>query len=142
MLTSQPFTRTTDYRDQLTQELARRKARNRAYSARAFARHLGINKTSLCDAMARRRHLSVAAAKKIAEPLAMTPGEVEVMLLQIRGIGPERFDTSFVRIEQDVFELIAGWRHYAILSLAEIAGTSADAGTVARRLGIPTPIAR
>ena len=128
-----------DYRQLLAAELMRRRSRNSLYSIRAFAKGLGLSKTTLADVLAGRRHLSRRNAEHVAARLSLSPAELQQMLDQIRPASRPR--TEFLTLEEDRFSLIADWYHYGILSLAETRDNFADAAAVARRLGIPTGIA-
>ncbi len=131
-----------DYREWIGREYSARKARNPRYSIRAFARLLGVSKTSLAAVLAGKRHLSERAALRVAEKLGFSKKRVDEMVSRIRGDGPERFDSQFLPVEDDVFRLIADWHHYAILSLAETAEASSEPAWVAARLGLRVPVAR
>lgn len=74
------------YQRWLVDELLERKTRNAGYSIRAFARDLGVNKSSLADVLAGKQHLSARSAQKVAEVLEWSPTRTRKMLLELRGL--------------------------------------------------------
>src|SRR4051812_48484431 len=101
MQASPKFAPDSDYRELIAHAFRARKARNPRYSVRAFAKFLGVSKTSLAAVIARERHLAEAAALRIAGCLGFTEPQIVAMLSQIRGSGPERFDCRFHTLESD-----------------------------------------
>src|SRR5687768_10612040 len=63
------------YRECLTRELSQRLKQNAQYSMRAFARSLDVPVSSVSRALAGKRTISVAVAKKIASALNLSPLE-------------------------------------------------------------------
>ena len=107
-----------DYRFLLREEFSHRKGRNRRYSVRAFAKFLGVSKTSLADTLALRRHLSKKSAFKVCDRLCFSPALIQDVLKAIaRERNSQNHSASFHAIDDDVFSLISDWFHYAILSL-------------------------
>ncbi|HLE09860.1 MAG: hypothetical protein A2504_10915 [Bdellovibrionales bacterium RIFOXYD12_FULL_39_22] len=128
----------TNYcREILRQELSDRKRKNSMYSLRAFARDLGIGSTSLSDALANKRRISKRNIQKIANKLALTPSQVDVIMNETKE-NYNRNDAELERLqmEEDTFRLIADWYYLAILNLAKLADNQADKGWVAARLAI------
>ena len=133
-----------DFRTTLSCELARRQARNPAYSLRAFARALGVSATTLSEALAGHRGLVPRTATQIAHRLGLAPDEHAAFLLSALG-GVERrrpivaggkADPAYDDLDVDRFKMVADWYHFAILSLAKLAANAADPAWIAARLGI------
>lgn len=123
-------------RECIVEEFRQRKLHNSLYSLRAFARDLGIGKSSLCDFFVEKRLLSKKNVQKVAKKLGLTPLQVKT----INGAEPdpaaaEKNNKQLV-LEEDLFRLIADWYYLAILNLAKIPSHSAKPAWIARRLGI------
>ncbi len=63
----------------LETEFEKRKKLNTIYSIRAFARDLGIGKTTISDVLAGKRKLSRANSKKLFESLSITENETDYL---------------------------------------------------------------
>lgn len=78
---------TTDkpsYRKLLQDEFAQRQEKNGSYSVRAFAKHLGVNKTTLAEVLTFRRHLSPKNAQRVFEKLQWQNDVISFALEEIR----------------------------------------------------------
>jgi len=125
------------YREKLLHELNQRKARNPAFSLRAFSRQLGISTATLSQVLSGKRDLSKKNAIKVAERLQLTPVEFEIMMREISGKPDHRSEElAHLQLEEDRFRTIADWFHFALLSLARLKGIRADENIIASRLGI------
>lgn len=139
--TVKPVAPPGDYRSFLQQELIRRQKNNPRYSIRCFANSLGLSKTALASVLAEKRHLSRKNAAKVASALAFPPDQRRSMLAEIFELEiTERSPT--VVLEEDVFQVIADWYHYAILSLAKLRHCRSDPRWVAAKIGITSLEAR
>lgn len=123
----------------LLNELTRRVERNPRYSARAFAKSLGISHTLLSLILSGKRRVSKKLLKKMVGTLSISADDV--LALQIQGrvpppIDEDIADVEYKQISLDTFNLLADWQHYAILSLMELPNAKLDARWIARRLGI------
>ena len=125
------------YRERLLKELNRRKAQNPAFSLRAFARSLGVSTTALSQVISGKRDFSRQNASRVAEKLRLTPSEYDAMMREIGGIPDyDGEELKHLRLEDDRFQLIVDWFHFAILSLARLPGVRAEAKHLAERLGV------
>jgi len=131
-----------DYRTILQQEYLARKERNKSYSLRAYSKQLGISKTALVEVMAQKRNLSSKNALKVAERLGLSPDVTKRMLTDIRGLRSPNLDSTYQTLDEDSFNVISEWYHYAILNLAKLKRHKADPYWVGRRLGITSLEAR
>lgn len=133
------------YRLTLLEVLEERRARNPAYSLRAFAGSCGVSPATMSQILSGKRPLTVKSAKRIAERLALAPDERSRL---VRSAGPKRAERedralgAREEIDLDRFKAIADWHHYAILSLSELPGHQATPEWIAAKLGIPVSEAR
>jgi uncharacterized protein (TIGR02147 family) len=129
-----------NYRGFLRDELLERKSKNPLYSVRSFAAHLGVNKTTLSDVLAEKRHLSRKNALKVAEKLNLSPDQTKELLTKAQGTTVLSVDPEPKKmLDDDIFKSISDWYHYAILNLTSLKSNRADAHWVAKRLAI-TPL--
>ncbi len=128
----------TNYcREILKQELSDRKRKNSMYSLRAFARDLGIGSTSLSDALANKRKISKRNIQKIANKLALTPAQVDLIINETKeNYVKNGEEVERLQVEEDTFRLISDWYYLAILNLSKISDNQSDHKWVANRLGI------
>lgn len=119
-------------------EFARRCEANPRYSTRAFARDLGISKSSLAEFLQNKRNLSLRTAKKVAIKLCLSPMQTRTLLT---GLGYVHDTAARSEISDDTFHLISDWYYLAILNLGGCEKSSADSKRIARRLGIPHAVA-
>jgi len=114
---------------------SRRRARNPAYSLRAFSRQIGVASGALSEIFSGRRALTLKTTQRIAQRLGLNALEI--------GEIPDRSAAAGHRpLGEDVFALIADWYHYAILSLLQTPLRSHSSVFLARRLGISPVQAR
>jgi uncharacterized protein (TIGR02147 family) len=133
----------------LRTELERRCRRNAGYSLRAFARDVGVDVSTLSKAMAGKKPIPYKAAARLAQALALTTSQRSAFLDSAadaqRACGLQRLHPDVrkrpprprpAELGTADFEAICDWYHFAILELTFVAGFVAEAGWVARRLGI------
>jgi uncharacterized protein (TIGR02147 family) len=131
-----------DYgRQILTEEFKNRRARNSAYSLRAFSRDLGIGVTSLSDFFADKRQLSKSSMKRVAEALKLSDQQRDFFLSD-RTKPFTKKEAEQMLLEEDQFRLIADWYYFAVLNLARIKENKSDPAWIAKRLGISIDEAR
>ena len=126
------------YQLTLLETFEERRARNRAYSLRAFARTCGISPASMSQVLSGKRRLTLKSAKRIAERLAFAPDERTKFLQntaprrdpEVRELGQRD------KLDIDRFKIIADWYHFAILSLSELKGQKASPAWISDKLGI------
>ncbi|MES2856446.1 MAG: TIGR02147 family protein, partial [Bdellovibrionota bacterium] len=119
----------------LATEIEERRLRNASYSMRAFARDLGVSSSRLSDIMNRKRPLTDAAAKRLAEGLGYNAKETEMLVLfaqasdnrqeSVRNealVRRQALIRSFqqVNLSTEAFEAIADWHHFAILEMTHL----------------------
>ena len=123
----------------LLNELTRRVGRNPRYSARAFAKSLGISHTLLSLILSRKRRVSKKLLKRVINTLSISAEEVRNLQAQNHAnpfLTEDAGDVEYKQISLDTFNLLSDWQHYAILSLLELPHARLDPRWIARRLGI------
>lgn len=125
---------TEKFRSLLQNEWTSRKARNARYSLRAFARDLGIAKSSVHDVLLGKRGLSPRSMSSAADRLGLSPGERRDWI----ETGPA---APQILSESD-FAAIQHWYYFAILSLARLEDSKSSPKWIAARLGIDSETAR
>jgi transcriptional regulator with XRE-family HTH domain len=104
--------------------LLERRQKNRSYSARAFARDLGLSPAFLSQVMSSKRNLSLQQKLKLADHLGIDQQAT-----------PEpKYDLIQNSIEHE--KIIKHWYHFAIMELFETDATLTDAKEIAKRLPI------
>lgn len=138
-------------------DLLLEKATERKLSLRAFARLGSISPSYLSRVISGQRQLSVAAASKLSYVLDLGPEEESHMmrllaaerltegsrvgrLVRQRVAATKKNDTHTVNTA--LFQTVADWQHFAILSLMNLADFRPDAQWIGQRLGIPADTAR
>lgn len=120
----------------LNEVLEERKGRNQSYSVRAFARDLGIGKTTLSEVLSGNRRLSKNNLTKICEKLEVS--EHQKKLLESdnlnQRVSPQELENLFFK--EDQLKMIANWYYLAILNLTKVKKNKAEAKWIANRLGV------
>jgi uncharacterized protein (TIGR02147 family) len=135
----------------LSAELSRRKQRNDSYSARAFARDLGLSPSRLSEVLSGAHGVSESTADRIATRLKLKPVErkfwkdlilsassrnQKVRELAAKRVAEFRKVEGVRRLREDQFRVISDWYHGAILELTQVRGFQSDVNWIAARLGI------
>jgi uncharacterized protein (TIGR02147 family) len=141
------------YRTWLAAELARRQARNKRYSLRAFAKDARLNAGTLSSVLAGKQALSLKAAQRLVEALAIPAREGRRLLesvvrdqsstgiRRVRAMAPTPADTSR-ELDPSVYDDIADWVHYAVLELAQVDGFDPSPRWIGEALGVSPFVAR
>lgn len=142
------------YRGQLRGIFERRKALRPAYSLRAFARDLAYGAPQLSRVMNAKQHLSLAAARTLAERLLESDREREIFVAEVElesASTPKAADAAREKLERarkrefgeetvivqpDDFQVISDWYHLPILYLLSLQGAPRNIAGVARYLAI------
>lgn len=106
------------------------RAKNPAYSLRAFARKLELSPSSLSEILNGKRKLSRSIASRISDRLSLDPQERADFL------GRDK-STRYTQLSMDQFHAIADWWHYGVLSLMNTQEFKPRAAWMAKRLGLP-----
>ena len=129
-------TTTTDYSGQaifrhwLQEEFLRRRAKNSAYSLRAFAAHVDVDQSLLSKVFRGQRKFSDSAMQAIGLRLDATPALIANF--NERQVAKSSYDL----VSNDHLSVIADWFHFAILELMKTRGFKNDFEWISQRLGI------
>lgn len=127
----------SDFRLYLQTELIRRCRQNANYSQRAFAKFLGVENSWLSKVMRRQKNMSPRSINKIGERLGLSPYEINKFLKSISNARPSQSPPiKFAQLNQDTFEVISEWYHFAILELMKLKSFKMDTRWISSRLGI------
>ena len=128
-----------DYKKFLQQQLEIKKTKNPSYSLRAFALWLEISPAHLSQLISGIRPMTNKIALKIINKFNFSPAEkieffesVHLELLE-KDI---RSNDDFFLINEDEFQLISEWHHFAILSCFNLKGVNTKHSWFAKRLGV------
>jgi uncharacterized protein (TIGR02147 family) len=133
----------------LNEKMADARARNPAYSLRAFAKKVGMSPSALSEILKGKRKVSPKLFQKISVSLSLRPEEIDKVRTLFQESLAGKFSPSTVaspllkqvQLSADQYSLIAEWHHFAILSLLEIKSTQHETSWIARKLGIPKNVA-
>lgn len=134
-------------RDFLRKEYERRLKANPRYSMRAFASSLKMGSGALSEILSGRRPLGLKSAERVARAMGLNREEAralyELTYLDKRpSLSPAdeedggRLAARQKRLDDDAFDAIAEWHHFAILNLLDCEGFEWSASHVSKRLGI------
>lgn len=137
------------YKAWLQQEFVRRCRMNPNYSIRAFANFLKTDSSSLTQILRGTRNASVKMIERFADLLEASP-EIRLVIVadakkkQRRkfALPPQSEPESYLQLQEDIFNMMADWYHYAILELSKIPGFDPSPRWIAVKLGLSTTEAR
>ena len=123
----------------LRERLRAAMCRNPRFSLRSFAGKLGINHSTLSQVLRGKRRLSARALEMVGKRLGLGDDTIRAYAASSRKkvnakTPPE--EIRKVHLDLDVFQLVSGWHHYAILELIHLRGFRTDSRWIARTLGI------
>lgn len=121
----------------LSRELKKRKQKNPSYSLRAFARDLGVGKTTISDVINGDRRLSIQNIELIAKSLKLSNEIVSTLKSEL----PYKKNTDRDIIEDNDLILIEDWYYLAILNIAKLSATECSGEWIGKRLGLPVEVA-
>lgn len=143
--------RPTSVRDILSQTYASRRARNGAYSLRAFARDIKLSPSRLCEVLKPGNRLSRESAERIGQRLGLSKTELERFCdladldhptpavrkgAEARLKGQDKKDAkSWVTLRDEEIALTS-WSHLAILELLDLGGEPPTPDEVSDRLAL------
>lgn len=138
------------YREQLRNELLKRKKKNPKFSLRAWARILGLSSSFLSDILSGKKDLSIEKALQIARALKYDERETLAfcrLVTEANELGKiaasvDEGATNYRLLDLEYFEVIAEWYHYAILELSLCRNVRLTAANVAKAFGISEDVAR
>ena len=113
----------------LQQDFAKRHAKNRNYSIRAYAKHLGIYHATLSALLSGRRRITEKTAELLSPRLGMGPTELSDLVAG-------RKTSPYHILQQDLFNAMADWYYDAILELTLVKNFQIEPKTVSKALDI------
>lgn len=128
-----------DLRALLTEELSKRRQRNRRYSLRAMAKALGIHSSTLTRILNGSRKPTPYLADRILKRLDIDPSTKSSLLLAFHEspVDPKKFEESYKPLAPESVEVLDGWHHFAILSAFEIKGFRPTSAWLAKYFSLP-----
>lgn len=117
----------------LKEELLKRCEKNKGYSLRAYARDLDISASALSAILNRKRRLTDSMKVKLGLRIGLTPVDIQPLLEENEA---KQSTQHFKAIDQQSFEIISDWYHYALIELLSIKKYALNSKTMARALGI------
>lgn len=126
--------------DYLKKTFDERKAKNPAYSLRAFARSLNMDSSSLSAIMRGKRHVTAKLAKRIIDELGIVdPMEIQTLMMQIISESETVVDDDSLNyrdLAMDAAETVSSWHFFAILATLELDEFVPTESSIAKRLGL------
>lgn len=130
-------------KDILRQILLKKIKANAAYSARAFARDIGVSPAFVTMILNGKKTINLNRAIEISQALKLSENEKQSLLnatmqesgldLQIKG----KLDRSgLIDISEEQFAVIADWYHFAIMDLVTTKDFNFDVKRIAKRLSL------
>lgn len=123
-----------DLRSEILTYIAGKRLKQARYSLRSFAKHAGLNPTSLSLFLAEKRRLSAASTQKLLTFLKVPQGDIDALLANPLSVGdPLRINP---RTSRDWEATASTWRDFALLSLMETIDFRVDALWISKRLAL------
>ncbi len=135
-------TTNTFYINKIREDLSQKQRINPQYSLRAYAKHLGVHSSTLSQILNGKRALPIKNAASVASKLNLGPKERTLFLESLYRI-KTTLDDIKINQEDDRFMLdesyakvIAEWEHYAVITLFDVDGFTAEINEISDRLAI------
>lgn len=130
-----------DYRKLLQQELITRCRKNPNYSLRAYAKQMGVSPSILSRVLNGKRAISEEFFNKTASALNLNTNDFQkyksILFSYSLNEMKEALKTQYFKsLEEDQYEIISDWIHYAIFELVGTKGFKSDHKWMAKRLGV------
>ena len=116
---------------------------NPAYSARAFARDIGVSPAFVTQVLNGQKKININRAIDIVKALKLKDNEKQALLESVFSengmslkIKSEIDRDTLVDLSDEQFSVVADWYHFAILDLTTTKGFQSKAPWIAKRLGI------
>ena len=126
------------FRHFLQTELARRCARNKQYSLRAFAKFLEMDHSTLSQLLRGTRRITDRTVRRCGIRLGLDEESV-IEFMRAKNSESASNEAALVEVRKmasDTASLIAEWQHHAILELVRIRDFRPDSRWIARVLGL------
>ena len=110
-----------EFSDYLKEEFVRRCRDNSSYSLRAFASQLEVNHSTLSRILNGKRKATPTLIRKLSEKVGLGPLDAENFISSTTRQSELTEQLKNVRqLEQDTFEVISEWYHFALLEIIRI----------------------
>ncbi len=132
-----------DHRKFLQTQLEIKKAKNPSYSLRAFAQWLEISPAHLSQLISGIRPMTNKVSTKIIHKFNFSPAEKSEFIESMHFSYIEKDlkpDGDFFLLQEDEFQLISDWHHFAILSCLDLKGSNTKHSWFAKRLGVEVEV--
>ena len=116
---------------------------NTAYSARAFARDIGVSPSFVTQILNGKKKINLNRAIDIVKALRLTDNEKQSLIgavlsengmeLQVKSQPKKNLIND---LSEDQFSVVADWYHFAILDLSTTKGFESTPAWIAKRLGL------
>ncbi len=116
--------------------LAKRQNRNSSYSLRSFSRDLGMDPSNLLKILNYQKLLGEKLKTKLAAKVGLSTFEIDSLSIPYKSAWAIH-DADYKVYNLELFEVISGWHHYAILELFKIKGFVPNPREISKRLAIP-----
>jgi uncharacterized protein (TIGR02147 family) len=126
-----------DFKNLLQSEYLKRVSKNKSYSLRAYAQHLGINHATLSTLLSGKRKVTKATVLTLSRALGLSPDEVTRFLVN-ESQEHTLEEKAFHLLQNDVFSFISEWYYDAILELSLIPHIQIEPKAIALILNITT----
>lgn len=139
------------FRDYLRCEFEARARTIPRYSLNSFAKDLGLAPSRLSEVLSEKQGISRTVAMRIAGLIGLSPVETEKFcdlvdaeharsaqnrIAATLRLKEREFADSFASIQDDIFNAISDWYHFAILQLFDLPSFRDDPRWIARAVGI------
>jgi uncharacterized protein (TIGR02147 family) len=126
----------SNFRELLQDELVRRIKANPRYSLRAYAKSLNIDSSLLSKILRQLRPISNEYIKSMGLTLKLSPKQIKWYEHAESMPKKNSSDLVFKLLDQDSFEIISDWYHFAILEMMNIEGFKPELKWLATRLAL------
>ncbi|MDO9182600.1 MAG: TIGR02147 family protein, partial [Bacteriovorax sp.] len=130
------------YINKIKEDLSLKQRMNPQYSLRAYAKHLGVHSSTLSQILNGKRALPLKNATTVASKLNLGPKERTLFIeslyklkTSLDDIKIDQNDDRFM-LDESYAKVIAEWEHYAVITLFDVDGFSADIVEISGRLAI------
>lgn len=121
----------------LRQEFSRKVIKNRAYSLRSFARDLKMDASNLSKLLNYQKPIGRRQRSKLSEKLGFSESE----LTDLAPMASNTDDSSYNKHNFEIFQIVAGRQHYAILELFKLKDFKPTISSIPSKLGITKQVA-
>lgn len=120
------------------------RAKNPAYSRRAFSKRLGLSAGAISEIFNGQRRVSLKLAEKIATKLSLDPQQraelfsyfPQKIRRKSEPIKTDQISSNYLQLSTDQFHVIGEWYYFAILTLFDAADFQSNSKWIAARLNL------